>query len=219
MTAPAQVAYDDILRVWREADGIEQIEHAWLFVHLMPLGGWIAVEHQGPGKPGRVVVGTLADRRPSPPPTSPWTCSTSPAGTWPTPSHPAPLATAARTPAVPMPNLTLGQTTGRTAPTDRGLGDAHRDYALGDGLVHLTWPTAPHIQALERRGRLLGWTEVDDDNNSWITLINGHPIADAADNLPLLSTNPTDALTLLRLAVERGLSGIAPGWVLPRSAG
>ncbi|MFI9323277.1 hypothetical protein ACIGXI_26350 [Kitasatospora aureofaciens] len=58
-TAPAQVAYDDILRVRREADGIEQIEHAWLFDHLMPLGGWIAVEHQGPGKPGRVVMGTL----------------------------------------------------------------------------------------------------------------------------------------------------------------
>jgi len=28
MTAPAQVAYDDVLRVWREADDIPQIEHA-----------------------------------------------------------------------------------------------------------------------------------------------------------------------------------------------
>jgi alkanesulfonate monooxygenase SsuD/methylene tetrahydromethanopterin reductase-like flavin-dependent oxidoreductase (luciferase family) len=39
MTAPSQVAYQDILRVWREADGIPQIEHAWLFDHLMPIGG------------------------------------------------------------------------------------------------------------------------------------------------------------------------------------
>jgi hypothetical protein len=31
MTAPSQVAYDDVLRVWREADSIPQIEHAWLF--------------------------------------------------------------------------------------------------------------------------------------------------------------------------------------------
>jgi len=29
MTAPSQVAYDDVLRVWREADSIPQIEHAW----------------------------------------------------------------------------------------------------------------------------------------------------------------------------------------------
>ncbi len=182
------------------------------------LGGWIAVEHQGPGKPGRVVVGTLG--RPQTFATADLALDVFHQSSW----HladavpPRTPATAVRTPAAPMPNLTLGQTTGRTAPTERALGEARRDYALGDGLVHLTWPTAPHIQALERRGRLLGWTEVYDDNTSWIALINGHPIADAADNLPLLSTNPTDALTLLRLAVERGLAGIAPGWVLPRTA-
>jgi len=39
MTPPQQVAYADVLRVWREADGIPEIEHAWLFDHLMPLGG------------------------------------------------------------------------------------------------------------------------------------------------------------------------------------
>lgn len=39
MTAPAQVDYNDILRVWREADTIPEIEHAWLFDHLMPIGG------------------------------------------------------------------------------------------------------------------------------------------------------------------------------------
>ncbi|KIZ16388.1 LLM class flavin-dependent oxidoreductase [Streptomyces natalensis] len=39
MTAPSQVDYHDILRVWREADTIPVIEHAWLFDHLMPIGG------------------------------------------------------------------------------------------------------------------------------------------------------------------------------------
>jgi len=31
MTAPMQVDYQDVLRVWREADTIPEIEHAWLF--------------------------------------------------------------------------------------------------------------------------------------------------------------------------------------------
>ena len=39
MTAPQQVTYDDMLRVWREADAIPQIEHAWLFDHLFPIAG------------------------------------------------------------------------------------------------------------------------------------------------------------------------------------
>ncbi len=39
MTAPQQVAYADILRVWREADALPDIEHAWLFDHLLPIGG------------------------------------------------------------------------------------------------------------------------------------------------------------------------------------
>jgi alkanesulfonate monooxygenase SsuD/methylene tetrahydromethanopterin reductase-like flavin-dependent oxidoreductase (luciferase family) len=39
MTAPMQVDYADILRVWREADAIPSIEHAWLFDHLLPIGG------------------------------------------------------------------------------------------------------------------------------------------------------------------------------------
>ena len=38
-TAPQQVSYDDVLRVWREADTIPEIEHAWLFDHLLPIGG------------------------------------------------------------------------------------------------------------------------------------------------------------------------------------
>ena len=36
-TAPQQVDYDDIVRVWREADAVPEIEHAWLFDHLMPI--------------------------------------------------------------------------------------------------------------------------------------------------------------------------------------
>src|ERR1700739_1690601 len=39
MTAPMQIGYRDILRVWREADAIPEIEHAWLFDHLMPIAG------------------------------------------------------------------------------------------------------------------------------------------------------------------------------------
>ena len=38
-TAPQQVEYEDIQRVWREADAIPEIEHAWLFDHLLPIGG------------------------------------------------------------------------------------------------------------------------------------------------------------------------------------
>lgn len=37
-TAPQHTTYDDMLRVWREADTIPEIEHAWLFDHFMPLG-------------------------------------------------------------------------------------------------------------------------------------------------------------------------------------
>jgi alkanesulfonate monooxygenase SsuD/methylene tetrahydromethanopterin reductase-like flavin-dependent oxidoreductase (luciferase family) len=43
-TAPQQVDYADILRVWREADTVPEIEHAWLFDHLMP----IASDRSGP---------------------------------------------------------------------------------------------------------------------------------------------------------------------------
>ena len=38
-TAPQQVSYGDLLRVWQEADTIPQIEHAWAFDHLLPIGG------------------------------------------------------------------------------------------------------------------------------------------------------------------------------------
>ena len=56
MTAPAQVEYRDVLRVWREADTIEEIEHAWLFDHLMPIFG----DPNGPTFEGWSLLGALA---------------------------------------------------------------------------------------------------------------------------------------------------------------
>jgi alkanesulfonate monooxygenase SsuD/methylene tetrahydromethanopterin reductase-like flavin-dependent oxidoreductase (luciferase family) len=38
-TPPMHVDYREILRVWQEADTIPAIEHAWLFDHLLPIGG------------------------------------------------------------------------------------------------------------------------------------------------------------------------------------
>ena len=55
-TAPQQVGYDDILRVWREADTIPQIEHAWLFDHLLPIGG----DPDGPIFEGWTLLSALA---------------------------------------------------------------------------------------------------------------------------------------------------------------
>jgi alkanesulfonate monooxygenase SsuD/methylene tetrahydromethanopterin reductase-like flavin-dependent oxidoreductase (luciferase family) len=55
-TAPQQVSYDDILRVWREADTIPQIEHAWVFDHLLPIGG----EKDGPIFEGWTLLAALA---------------------------------------------------------------------------------------------------------------------------------------------------------------
>jgi alkanesulfonate monooxygenase SsuD/methylene tetrahydromethanopterin reductase-like flavin-dependent oxidoreductase (luciferase family) len=56
MTAPSQVEYQDILRVWREADTISEIEHAWLFDHLMPIGG----DPNGPAYEGWTLLSALA---------------------------------------------------------------------------------------------------------------------------------------------------------------
>ncbi|MGI9008213.1 MAG: LLM class flavin-dependent oxidoreductase [Streptosporangiaceae bacterium] len=55
-TAPQQVRYDDIARVWREADTIPQIEHAWLFDHLMPIAG----DRNGPIFEGWTLLSALA---------------------------------------------------------------------------------------------------------------------------------------------------------------
>ncbi|GAA3543557.1 LLM class flavin-dependent oxidoreductase [Kribbella ginsengisoli] len=56
LTAPQQVSYDDLLRVWREADAIPAIEHAWLFDHLMPIGG----DPAGPIFEGWTLLSALA---------------------------------------------------------------------------------------------------------------------------------------------------------------
>ncbi len=56
MTAPMQVDYQDVLRVWREADAIPAIEHAWLFDHLMPIGG----DPTGPIYEGWTLLSALA---------------------------------------------------------------------------------------------------------------------------------------------------------------
>jgi alkanesulfonate monooxygenase SsuD/methylene tetrahydromethanopterin reductase-like flavin-dependent oxidoreductase (luciferase family) len=56
MTAPMQVDYHDILRVWQEADAIPELEHAWLFDHLMPIGG----DPAGPIHEGWTLLSALA---------------------------------------------------------------------------------------------------------------------------------------------------------------
>ncbi len=55
-TAPQQVSYYDILRLWKEADAIPQIEHAWLFDHLLPIGG----DPNGPIFEGWTLLSALA---------------------------------------------------------------------------------------------------------------------------------------------------------------
>lgn len=38
-TTPMRVPYEEILRVWQEADGLPEIADAWLWDHLMPIAG------------------------------------------------------------------------------------------------------------------------------------------------------------------------------------
>ncbi|MEV4149263.1 LLM class flavin-dependent oxidoreductase [Amycolatopsis sp. NPDC049691] len=56
LTAPMNVGYEEIRRVWREADEIPEIEHAWLFDHLMPIGG----DPDGPIFEGWTLLSALA---------------------------------------------------------------------------------------------------------------------------------------------------------------
>ena len=56
ITSPQQVSYRDVLRVWREADTIPEIEHAWLFDHLMPIRG----DRNGPIFEGWTLLSALA---------------------------------------------------------------------------------------------------------------------------------------------------------------
>jgi alkanesulfonate monooxygenase SsuD/methylene tetrahydromethanopterin reductase-like flavin-dependent oxidoreductase (luciferase family) len=55
-TAPSQVDYRDIRQVWREADAIPEIEHAWLYDHLMPIFG----DLNGPTYEGWTLLSALA---------------------------------------------------------------------------------------------------------------------------------------------------------------
>ena len=56
LTAPMQTTYDDLQQVWREADEIPSIEHAWLFDHLMPIAG----DPDGPIFEGWTLLAALA---------------------------------------------------------------------------------------------------------------------------------------------------------------
>ncbi|WP_280436453.1 LLM class flavin-dependent oxidoreductase [Nocardia carnea] len=56
MTAPMQVDYQDVQRVWQEADALPEIEHAWLFDHLFPIVG----DMTGPIFEGWTLLSALA---------------------------------------------------------------------------------------------------------------------------------------------------------------
>ena len=56
-TMPQYTTYEDILRVWREADDIPSYEHAWVFDHFMPIGG---MDPAGPCLEGWTLLAALA---------------------------------------------------------------------------------------------------------------------------------------------------------------
>jgi alkanesulfonate monooxygenase SsuD/methylene tetrahydromethanopterin reductase-like flavin-dependent oxidoreductase (luciferase family) len=55
-TAPMHTTYEDVLRVWREADAVPEIEHAWLWDHMLPLAG----PEDGPILEGWTLLAALA---------------------------------------------------------------------------------------------------------------------------------------------------------------
>jgi alkanesulfonate monooxygenase SsuD/methylene tetrahydromethanopterin reductase-like flavin-dependent oxidoreductase (luciferase family) len=55
-TSQANTTYEDVLRIWREADGIPVFEHAWLWDHLVPLRG----EVTGPALEAWTLLAALA---------------------------------------------------------------------------------------------------------------------------------------------------------------
>ncbi|MEU5877654.1 LLM class flavin-dependent oxidoreductase [Spirillospora sp. NPDC047279] len=55
-TTPMHVGYADILRVWREADTVQEIEDAWLWDHMLPLAG----PKDGPVYEGWTLLSALA---------------------------------------------------------------------------------------------------------------------------------------------------------------
>ncbi|WP_344468464.1 hypothetical protein [Kitasatospora kazusensis] len=95
-------------------------------------------------------------------------------------------------------------------PTGRGLGEPVRSYTLGGGLVHLTWPRHPGVQAVEYDRRLVGWVEeglVDvPQDQAWAAVLDGRLVLDADDGQPMLSLDPGPALTLLGIARQQRLA-------------
>ena len=59
-TTPADVGYDEIRRVWLEADGIPEIEHAWLYDHLLPNHRGRVGDPSGPVYEGWTLLTALA---------------------------------------------------------------------------------------------------------------------------------------------------------------
>lgn len=57
-TAPQHTTYEDMLRVWHEADAEPLFEHAWLFDHFMPLGS----DPTGPCLEGWTLLAAFAAR-------------------------------------------------------------------------------------------------------------------------------------------------------------
>jgi F420-dependent oxidoreductase-like protein len=55
-TAPQDISYDEILKIWRAADATPSIEHAWLFDHFAPINGHL----DGPCLEGWTVLAALA---------------------------------------------------------------------------------------------------------------------------------------------------------------
>lgn len=55
-TTPAHVGYDELRRVWLDADEIPEIEHAWLYDHLLPRVG----DPSGPAFEGWTLLTALA---------------------------------------------------------------------------------------------------------------------------------------------------------------
>jgi alkanesulfonate monooxygenase SsuD/methylene tetrahydromethanopterin reductase-like flavin-dependent oxidoreductase (luciferase family) len=55
-TTPVHTTYGDIFRVWKEADTVPEIEHAWLWDHMLPQFGDVA----GPIFEGWTLLAALA---------------------------------------------------------------------------------------------------------------------------------------------------------------
>ncbi|MFF1797836.1 hypothetical protein ACFVXQ_27080, partial [Kitasatospora sp. NPDC058263] len=94
-----------------------------------------------------------------------------------------------------VPHLALKRSTGWSVPSDRGLGIPTLS-ALGDGLIHLTWPDHPGVQELQRVGRPVGWIEeYDVQRGTWTALIDSSIVADAAGLLARAGYGHLEAFT------------------------